>query len=210
MKYIYLLCAVLVLSACGNTKHSHLTSSFKLKRAQPTEQRSNEQRTLASAEPAHEKQLISETPEHEQPAVVAVQPAINAVAPAEKEIITRPNAIFPDLAAIDNTPLPEDSLENVREAQEKYDIATKAEKNGKRGKVFGLLSLITMLTFVFGFLTIPFAIAGLVNSAIALRAPYITDKGLKDARAGLVMSVLSLAITILLVILLVLIILALV
>jgi hypothetical protein len=205
MKYIYLLCLVLVLSACGNTKHSHMTSSFKLKRVQPTEH-ADEERTLTSAQPTGEKQLISEAPDL-QSVVAPQQPAADPIAPATKEIITRPNAIYPDVASI-NTPLPEDSLENVREAQEKYDIATKAEKNGKRGKVFGLLSLITMLTFVFGFLTIPFAIAGLVNSVIAIRAPYITDKGLKDARAGLVMSILSLAITLLLIILLVILILA--
>lgn len=210
MKYIYLIAALLILNACGHINHGNHTASFKLKRAEKKEKPQAQAIILAKQEPEAQPKAIAQPAAGEETKAVETSAQATVISANQANIIVRPNAPQPPLEASLNTapPFPDDSLEVVREAEEKLRIATKAEKNGKRGKIFGILTIITMFTFIFSFLTVPFAIAGLINSTIALKAPYITDKGLRDAKAGLIMSIIGLAITLLVILLIVALILA--
>ena len=210
MKYFYLLAALLMLNACGHIHHSN-TAAFKLKRAEQKEK--TEIHSDIAQQPRENIKASAVTQSAEKAPAATVQLPPETI-PAEKEapILIRPNAPQPPLeASISITPpFPDDSLEIVREAEEKLEIATKAEKKGKLGRLFGILSLVTMFTVVFSLLSVPFAIVGLINSIVALKAPYITDKGLRAARAGLITSIIGLAITVLVIVLIVLLILALI
>jgi hypothetical protein len=101
---------------------------------------------------------------------------------------------------------PEDSLSKeeaeliAREALETEDLAKKARKTGILGLVFSFLPFL-------GFVGLILSIIALSRSIKALRAQYITEKGLEMARTGLILSIISLGLRVLALILLIVIIL---
>lgn len=97
---------------------------------------------------------------------------------------------------------PEDSLSKEEAEQIAYkaleteELAKKARKNGILGLVFSFLPIL-------GFAGLIISIIALSKSIKALRAPYITEKGLEMARTGLILSIISLGLRVLLLIILI-------
>jgi hypothetical protein len=66
--------------------------------------------------------------------------------------------------------------------EEKADIAYYAGKDAKIAKVLAIIGLVAFLTVIFSFVSVPLLIVALVFAQRALKAPFITLSGSRNAR----------------------------
>ncbi len=88
--------------------------------------------------------------------------------------------------------------DSLKKQEEVLAQALKTDREAKKGMIFGIIGSALSWTpaFIVGLI---FSINGLKKSVRALKAPYITPKGLKSAKTGLILSIIGLTIATILV-----------
>lgn len=191
MKPLYLLFILLILfTSCSDWKYSNGTQWKKPESVSvrhtfnvPSEKSKAKVNEELAAEESEEENEIETTG---NVAEVTVTPV-----PAEaSEIIVNPSYAHTEISRLKKDD------DTIARDEEIVSQALKAEKQGKKGMIFGIIgiALTFMPFFIVGFI---FSIIALTKSISSLRSRYNTPKGLRQAKVGVILSSIALALSIL-------------
>ncbi len=186
-KFIPFIAFLLILSACSNWKYGGKS------RVSGTEVRYAE----VVIEKNKKEPLVIDVPNLNSKDVTVNEEVITEKQKIESVIIPSVKQKSNMQENMSYLPLQDKFLE-VEDSLKKNDeiiaVAMKNERESKKSLVFGILSVVFSFTpiFILGFI---FGIKGLRKSIHALDERYITPKGLKAAKAGLVLNIIGVVLT---------------
>ena len=185
-KYTSFLILVLLLSACSNWKYGGKTkvTGAEFKYAEVVIEKNKVEPLVFDVQNEASKDLALT-----QKSVVQSE---NSAAVTSKTITK-----LDEVQDVSWVPYQDKVVENedsLKKQDEVLNEALKTEKEAKKSTVFGILGVVLSFTPVF-IAGLIFSVNGLKRSTRALKAQYITPRGLKFARTGLILSIIGLVIS---------------
>ena len=185
-KYIPFLIFILLLSSCSNWKYGGKTkvTGAEFKYAEVVIEKNKVEPLVFDVQNEASKDLALT-----QKSVVQSE---NSAAVTSKTITK-----LDEVQDVSWVPYQDKVVENedsLKKQDEVLNEALKTEKEAKKSTVFGILGVVLSFTPVF-IAGLIFSVNGLKRSTRALKAQYITPRGLKFARTGLILSIIGLVIS---------------